>query len=156
MTPRARPVPAKAKEKPADQGTLGVGPWSRGSVLRRVGLSFVQVILLTRAGRLRPLPKDLLARFVKLQDASDSAIHRFAVRWGLLGLCEHGWPASHKSSCGAADSEPTEAWRTWASGAHLLWKTGSDVASGRGITDHATPRSSWPTFTNELAAKSSV
>ena len=134
MTRRIGPAPARADEEPADQGTLGgwyVEP----------GISLEGGRLVLRAGDLddpgrtvEAVPQDLLARFVTLQDAKDSAIHRFATRWGLLGLCEeHQLPARHAAPCVVADSEPTDAWRTWARGAGLLWTCGHELTRGRGL-----------------------
>jgi hypothetical protein len=37
----------------------------------------------------------LLSGFLSLADASDEDIVRYATRWGTLGICEHGLPASH-------------------------------------------------------------
>jgi hypothetical protein len=42
----------------------------------------------------RPGP-GLLEDFVELWDAPDAAILRYARRWGVLGICKHGVPASH-------------------------------------------------------------
>ncbi len=38
---------------------------------------------------------ELLTEFAALPDASDERILRFARRWGVLSICEHGLPASH-------------------------------------------------------------
>ena len=37
----------------------------------------------------------LLEHFLRLRDASASEILRYAQRWGVLGLCEHDFPAQH-------------------------------------------------------------
>ena len=42
------------------------------------------------------IPPDLLARFVALADAPDAHIERFARRYGVLMICEHGLPCSHQ------------------------------------------------------------
>jgi hypothetical protein len=39
--------------------------------------------------------RGLLEAFIRLDGAPDDAVLRFAKRWGPLGLCEHGFPASH-------------------------------------------------------------
>jgi hypothetical protein len=39
--------------------------------------------------------RDLLEEFLRLTDAPDAAILRFAKRWGPLGLCKHGFPSGH-------------------------------------------------------------
>ena len=46
----------------------------------------------------------LLRDFVELQGRPESEYLAFGRRWGLLGLCEHGLPASHAS--GAKRIEP--------------------------------------------------
>ena len=42
----------------------------------------------------RPGP-GLLENFLNLVDESDEEIFRYARRWGVLGICKHGVPASH-------------------------------------------------------------
>ncbi len=37
----------------------------------------------------------LLEQFFKLADVPARQIRTFAARWGVLGLCQHGWPAWH-------------------------------------------------------------
>ncbi|HXG66630.1 MAG TPA: hypothetical protein VNO70_16135 [Blastocatellia bacterium] len=39
--------------------------------------------------------KNLLVDFVNLADGPDETIEWYASRWGVLGICEHGLPASH-------------------------------------------------------------
>lgn len=39
--------------------------------------------------------KGCLDAFVKLADSGPEAVLRFAQRWGVLGICSHGLPASH-------------------------------------------------------------
>jgi hypothetical protein len=134
VTRRIGPAPVRAGERPSDQGSLGgwyVEP----------GISLEGGQLVLRAGdpddsgrNVEAGPPDLLARFVRLQDAQDSAIHEFAARWGLLGLCEaHHLPARHVSSCHPADSESIDAWRRWSFGAGLLWESGYKLARGSGL-----------------------
>jgi hypothetical protein len=145
VTRRIGPTLSTAVQEPANQG--GLGGW-----YVEPGISLEGGELVLREGDLEDpgqnveaAPQDLLTRFVKLQDrANDAAIHSFAKSWGLLGLCEaHRLPARHKASCHRADSEPTDAWRMWARGANLLWKSGSDVASGRGLDDAARTELAW-------------
>src|SRR5688572_23190444 len=40
-------------------------------------------------------PRDLLEQFVALHTEPDTAIQRFASKWGLLGICDHGIPRTH-------------------------------------------------------------
>jgi hypothetical protein len=71
----------------------------------------------------------LLARFVELENASDEEIFQYARKWGVLGICKHGLPASHNNfpfgrqwgtdACiplpsrvrGYTYAEPTQYWR---------------------------------------------
>ncbi len=48
--------------------------------------------VLGRHGRMGP---GLLAEFPKLADAPSLAIRDYARRWGVLSICQHGWPSSH-------------------------------------------------------------
>lgn len=41
----------------------------------------------------------MLERFLSLGDATDAAILRFAKRYGVLALCDHGAPSSHSPQC---------------------------------------------------------
>ena len=72
----------------------------------------------------------MLNRFVRLGDAEPPAILRYARRWGVLQICEHGLPASHRQeflSVAALERiwchpsgwpgecwEPLESWRFYA------------------------------------------
>jgi len=60
---------------------------------------------------IRP-PKGLLLRFIGLHDKGARAFLRFAQNWGVLGLCEHGLPATHDPYCSMSQREPVERWRS--------------------------------------------
>ena len=50
------------------------------------------------ADRLRPRQISLLTDFIRAASAAESlpeSVERYALRWGVLGICEHGLPASH-------------------------------------------------------------
>jgi hypothetical protein len=49
---------------------------------------------ITADGLIGPAP-GLLEDFLRLGDASASQVLRYARRWGVLGLCEHDFPAQH-------------------------------------------------------------
>jgi hypothetical protein len=49
---------------------------------------------LTIDGLIGPAP-GLLEDFLRLRDASASQVLRYARHWGVLGLCEHDFPAQH-------------------------------------------------------------
>jgi hypothetical protein len=46
-------------------------------------------------GHLAKSGPGLLEQFLRLRDAPAGEIHRYALRWGVLGLCEHDFPAQH-------------------------------------------------------------
>jgi hypothetical protein len=53
--------------------------------------------------------KGMLEEFVKLADADEQDILRYARRWGFLELCREHWePASHRHDC--EPSFPSELW----------------------------------------------
>ena len=41
----------------------------------------------------------MLERFLRLQAAPPYEIHRYAKRWGVLGICKHGLPENHSYPC---------------------------------------------------------
>ena len=67
----------------------------------------------------------MLNEFLTLQDADDEQIGAYARRWGILGVCHHGVPASHAAFANAVERpcrllreetdlyawEPLERWR---------------------------------------------
>ena len=53
-------------------------------------------------------PKGILDAFVRIRDGKD--IVRFARRYGVLGICEHGRPAAHSRAC---DPLGREEYRWW-------------------------------------------
>ncbi len=70
-------------------------------------------------------PIDCLSRFTRLADGSDESIAKFAARWGILSICDHGVPSSHDPYCrplGEMDGgsagwfgwEPIHIWRIYA------------------------------------------
>jgi hypothetical protein len=66
--------------------------------------------------KVRPGP-GLLEDFVQLYRSSDEEILKYARRWGVLGICEHGLPSSHNSETGPAGCFPNELDKGW------LWFT---------------------------------
>jgi DNA-directed RNA polymerase subunit RPC12/RpoP len=61
--------------------------------------------------------KALLENFFKLADASDEMVLQFAQRWGLLNLCQHGFPFDHAGPhlrcpvLWCSTGEPVSAWK---------------------------------------------
>ena len=59
---------------------------------------------------LRPKAMAKLWDFLRLAEASDETIVRFATRWGVLELCEeHRWPATHNTGPGELGYRELEA-----------------------------------------------
>jgi hypothetical protein len=92
----------------------------------------------TGARLVRPSP-GLLSEFLRLESAEAEEVLRYARRWGVLALCEHGLPRSHRSDpvpgtfevCGglwpdlvekglAAGEEPLAKWRELSREAKLI------------------------------------
>lgn len=71
-------------------------------------------------------PGDVLRRFIGLRTATTARIARFAERFGYLGLCPHGRPASHMTEGAYCQRfevngwmlEPVDSWRCYAAKAH--------------------------------------
>src|SRR5829696_8773778 len=42
---------------------------------------------------------ECLLSFIQLHDKADQVIVRLAKRWGPLGICQHGKPATHHPEC---------------------------------------------------------
>lgn len=91
-------------------------------------------------GRFGPAPRyqeheaDILWAFVALADSDDGRdVLRFAERWGVLELCEHGKPYWHMgpegepSTCQPIMREPLEAWRSYAQRARALLAVAAHV-----------------------------
>ena len=136
MTRRRGPAVGAASEVPADQGNLGGWYVEPGISLESGRLVLGGVDADESGGSVEAAPQDLLARFVKLQNAKDLAIQRFAHRWGLLGLVRRMEdPARHGGRCIAADSESIDDWRKWSLGASLLWNCGSEISRRGGLDD---------------------
>ena len=74
-------------------------------------------------------PQNLLDRFCKIAEAPDTerAAIKFVSRWGLLGLCEHGLPASH--GCGKV-SDTIDAYKAFATCLDAMARVGSELNQG--------------------------
>jgi hypothetical protein len=91
------------------------------------------------AGQNRQVNSRCLSQFVRLADQPARQIYQFTRRWGLLGLCEHSKPATHRiedrddrerpvllpyRGCTPAPAETIENWRMYS----LRFRTFLDVA----------------------------
>jgi hypothetical protein len=75
--------------------------------------------------RIRP-DRAMFERFLGLASASETAIARYATKWGMLFICEHGLPASHKAhehdgsgGCPLITRSPNEYWEPIARWRHF-------------------------------------
>ena len=79
---------------------------------------------------IEPAP-GLLEQFLRLRDAPASQILRYAQRWGVLGLCEHDFPAQH----------PPEYWPSRAIEGHVCPYAHDDPwGAGRSRSSRRPPR----------------
>ncbi len=73
--------------------------------------------------RKRPVPKDLLDRFLKLRDRSETRVLEFARQYGTLNLCSrHQLPLGHSQDwdCSPSGHEPVEQWCGFAKQAYCI------------------------------------
>lgn len=93
-------------------------------------------------GAVRSASPDLLARFIALETAPDSAILRFASTFGPLNICGRGWPLHHTGSgsewlkCPPHQGwgvhwEDVAAWRGHAARARAILSIAADLYHGR-------------------------
>ena len=98
----------------------------------------------------------LLGQFVRLANGDEATITSFAMRWGVLDLCGHGYPRSHDSSVAASElngrvmpvricsqdtatrpggwrSEPLERWRALAGQGAAMLQIAQGLRLGRPV-----------------------
>jgi hypothetical protein len=71
--------------------------WRRPGSVKVEGNNLVYSARTVRTYLNTDKPYEPLQSFLALDGAVDSRIASFARRWGVLGICEHGLPASHNS-----------------------------------------------------------
>jgi hypothetical protein len=88
------------------------------------------------------LDKELVRDFSGLALVEAESVLEFAQRWGVLGLCKHGFPATHNSpsifgigrsasvSCRPTGSESVEVWRRWARISRAMISIASSIQKG--------------------------
>jgi hypothetical protein len=101
----------------------------------------------------------MLEDFTQLDSGSDLAIERYARKWGVLGICRHGLPRTHRRKLVSALAEqesfcklnlyrspdalirsgwePLSRWRDYASKAKLILKAGAQLHLGEAVKDKA-------------------
>lgn len=71
--------------------------------------------------RTRQDTEDVLPQFVRIAEkGTPEAVLRFARRWGILDLCDHGNPAAHAPGCEPTGREPIETWLRFSEQARSL------------------------------------
>jgi hypothetical protein len=71
-----------------------VGEWTVSTALRLDGDDLLRP--LKGPTHVAPVPDgSLLTGFIGLETATSEEIFEFAMRWGTLGICEHGLPSTH-------------------------------------------------------------
>lgn len=131
MTPRDEVLIAALRNP--DTLLLGSRPahrdWQRPTEIElfrgRIRWSAAQKYRRTRADG------SMLERFVSLPSGTDAAIVRFARRYGPLGLCAHGAPASHSPHCRPVCDESLEDWRFYSRSALAMLRIGAAIALER-------------------------
>jgi hypothetical protein len=127
--------------------------WDRWWVPAPVDQKGNRLVWGLRDGRCTVATGELLGDFVGLTDAPDKRILGFARRWGVLGICRHGLPASHNPPpvplpipmpfaelpwCypvgywKGAPSEPLDAWRTYSKKFGAILNIAAQIQEGRG------------------------
>ena len=97
-----------------------------------------------RGDQLSPTPSsypgyELLQQFLNLADAPAEQILRYALRYGVLGICEHDLPSSHNPTCKPLSRdpdhhfhyEPIEAWRRFSGEARALLNIAAMLHHGK-------------------------
>jgi hypothetical protein len=89
--------------------------------------------------------RTMLEDFVALATATPKRIARFAQKWGMLSICQHGWPCSHNSSsvpngsrgCGPLTTtandywEPIGSWHRYSRQAAALLRVAGRLISNK-------------------------
>src|SRR5690242_3800353 len=102
-------------------------------------------------GEERQVLPTALHQFITLAEQPPARILQFAQRWGLLGLCEHGLPATHHvddrdgqerfalipyGGCTPAPAESIVDWRTYSSRFRTFIEAAQRLHRGEAITDN--------------------
>jgi hypothetical protein len=132
--------------------------WSKPSMVRVEGDNLICSARSESANLTADQLFEPLRSFIALDGADGKRIARFAQRWGVLGICEHGLPASHNTgvhvyfgsplwdktarveyqkSCFPMQlsdglySEPLAEWRFWTELANRIVRIGADLQSNQ-------------------------
>jgi hypothetical protein len=103
-------------------------------------------------GEERHVTPTCLSQFIQLVERPTSRVLQFARQWGLLGLCDHGKPATHRledrdgrersillgyDGCTPAPAEPISIWRTYSERFRTIVQVAQRLHRGEQITDDA-------------------
>lgn len=105
---KTSPVDEFCDERYRNLSSLILG-WRRPGVVRVEGNSLVYSARSVRTYFNPDQPFEVLQSFIDLEGAASDKIVRFAQRWGVLGICEHGLPAIHNPGVHTFASSP--AWK---------------------------------------------
>ncbi len=132
--------------------------WRRPSDVRVEGNNLVYSARAVRTYLNTDKPFEPLQSFLALEGEGSSRIASFARRWGVLGICEHGLPASHnpgfntfidtpgwnliaqdeyRRNCNPVEQssavwyEPLDAWDFWIRQASMIVRLGADLHVNR-------------------------
>jgi hypothetical protein len=165
------------------KGPLRVGNWPRPAWVSVDG-SVVRYALADREARgpggsvwrfaaVEERSEAMLRGFVRLADVSDARLparlRRFAPRWGVLGLCRHGLPATHpitvemlplETPCGLwmqpTGTEPVSLWREYARQARAVLDVAAALVSEEVAATELRPGLQSPTASEQEAAAWSI
>jgi len=115
-------------------------------------------------GEARDVTAAAFAQFVQLSDQPVRRIAQYAMRWGMLGLCEHRKPATHRvedrdgldrssllpyGGCSPADTENIADWRAYSRRFQTFIEIGQQLHRGEEVSDDSAwdvigrPRGGW-------------
>jgi hypothetical protein len=165
------------------KGPLRIGNWPRpawvsvdGSVVR-YGLADREARgpggSIWRVAAVEERSEVMLRGFVRLADLSDirlpARLEAFARRWGVLGLCQHGLPATHpitmemlplETPCGlwmtATGTESVSLWREYARQARAVLDVAAALVSEEVAATELRPDLPSPTAAEQEAAAWSI
>jgi hypothetical protein len=103
-----------------------------------------------------PELNDCLFAFTRLAKApSDSQLAQFAMRWGPLGICKHGWPSTHDNGSCAPLRAPERYWEhhteqtAWSA---VFWSGPGEIPMNEWQGTYWEPLVAWRFYVRKFAA----